>query len=523
MTKEKKFSFNIVHSGMILILLTVGFKGIGFIREIVFANYYGVSSTMDAFRVANIASVLVIGWLVASMNTISNPLLAEEEKKGKEKVFLKYMTMFFLVIGILNIIICFICPSVILKIIANQWYDAGKTELIKETEMFLKYFAIGNLIQWISIMYGSFLNYKHYFISSFLLENVYSVFSIMGVFISLHFGIHWLVLSIIIAYFLKFIIQFIIVQKKYHVLQEKERIKSDVVKKAVKMAFPVMLGTAATEIQLTVDTFFATGINEGIVAAINYSIMITGFAASIINTGMTRIFSVKMARAFIEKQQEKIKDLFNTQILLILIFCIPVTFVFVIFNKEIIQILYERNAFNNDATNIVAPLTAIYSFHIVFTGISSVWITAFQNQHNTKTPVFIHIMGIAINVILNIILVQFMKQYGLALATTISAIVTGVLGLILFLKKNRFISIRENMVKTIKLLCYSIISVAVMKLIYSGGLYILNTNGIYIYRTLYFGISVLIGAVVYLICLRFSKINEIKLIKLIFDIKNKGV
>jgi putative peptidoglycan lipid II flippase len=81
-----------------------------------------------------------------------------------------------------------------------------------------------------------------------------------------------------------------------------------------------------------------------------------------------------------------------------------------------------RGAFDIKALNETAFALSFYAFGIPFFATVKILTSGFQSQKKMKLPVRISIICICVNVVLNLILMQYFRQGGIALATVIASL-----------------------------------------------------------------------------------------------------
>jgi putative peptidoglycan lipid II flippase len=102
---------------------------------------------------------------------------------------------------------------------------------------------------------------------------------------------------------------------------------------------------------------------------------------------------------------------------------LPVTAMIIGMGKDLIRLLFMRGAFDETSLQMTYIALVCYSFGLVFYSINRVLIPLFYANKDTRTPVKISAAIVAINIILNIVLMHFFAHAGLALATSISALI----------------------------------------------------------------------------------------------------
>ena len=99
----------------------------------------------------------------------------------------------------------------------------------------------------------------------------------------------------------------------------------------------------------------------------------------------------------------------------------------IILANPIVRLAFERGAFDSIATQMTVGALVFYSVGLVGTSTKLMLNNVYYSLQDTKTPMINSIIAVIINVAFNFILIKPMAHKGLALATSISAIVTSII------------------------------------------------------------------------------------------------
>ena len=185
---------------------------------------------------------------------------------------------------------------------------------------------------------------------------------------------------------------------------------------------------------------------------------------------------------------------------------IPLTIGITIFSKDIISVIYERGEFTAESTLITSSILTFFSVGIIGSGIVEVMNKAFYAKQDTKSPLIAGIIMIIINVILCVTLSKFLDVKGLALATSITAIVNAIT-LMYMANKNVKIITKELGTFIAKVVISALVMGVVVYLLNN---YLQASSLINIFRMI---IGVAMGVVTYYLMTYLLKANEIKLFK----------
>ena len=100
---------------------------------------------------------------------------------------------------------------------------------------------------------------------------------------------------------------------------------------------------------------------------------------------------------------------------------IPASVGLILLRKPLVELFYERNAFTAESTYRTTVVIFFYAIGVWAYCASHVIIRAFYSIQDTLTPVKVGAGMVGLNLILNLTLIWFLREGGLALATAISA------------------------------------------------------------------------------------------------------
>jgi putative peptidoglycan lipid II flippase len=106
---------------------------------------------------------------------------------------------------------------------------------------------------------------------------------------------------------------------------------------------------------------------------------------------------------------------------------VPASVGLVVLSDDIIRALFQRGSFDAYSTAITSLALLFYAIGLLFYSGSKILVSCFYSLKDTRTPVKVAFVCLLINITLNTILMFPLKVGGLALASSISAMVNFVL------------------------------------------------------------------------------------------------
>lgn len=279
------------------------------------------------------------------------------------------------------------------------------------------------------------------------------------------------------------------------------------IRKVVKLAIPILISTWVQPINNLVNLRLASGLENGeAVSAIEYSYNLYLIIVGVFSYTLSNIIFPELSKLTADNNKTEIKKILNNSTKISLLFIIPMSVGIALISGDIIKIIYERGEFTAHSTLLTSQALLYYAIGMIGYGLMEVLNKAFYAMQDSKTPMKISIVAIALNLLLSITLVRVMGYTGLPLAASITSIIIGVLMIFVINKKIPGIVEKDDAKELAKIL----ISATVM------GLLIIVLKNLIIGNTLIktvlrVAISVGAGVISYFACailLKNQTINE---------------
>ncbi len=185
---------------------------------------------------------------------------------------------------------------------------------------------------------------------------------------------------------------------------------------------PAAIGAGAVQINLLVSTMIAARLLEqGSVSYLYYADRLNQLPLGIIGVGVGVALLPTMARLIGAGKPEAAVHQQNRAIEFALLLTLPATFAFVVSAEPITRALFQQGAFSaEDAAKSAAALQA-FSLGLPAYILIKVLTPGFHAMGDTRTPMRIALIAIAVNLVGNLTLIWPLQHVGIALATSISA------------------------------------------------------------------------------------------------------
>ncbi|MDE0945160.1 MAG: murein biosynthesis integral membrane protein MurJ [Alphaproteobacteria bacterium] len=193
------------------------------------------------------------------------------------------------------------------------------------------------------------------------------------------------------------------------------------VKELLTLMLPAALGAGVVQINLVIDIILASLLPEGSVSFLFYADRLNQLPIGVVGVAVGTAILPLLSRLVAQNDQPGALAALNRAIELTLLLALPAMFAFLLTADELILTLFQRGQFDVHAAGATAYALTAYAVGLPAYVLVKVLGPAFFARRDTRTPVLVGIAAVLVNLILNLILMQYMAHAGLALATAIAA------------------------------------------------------------------------------------------------------
>lgn len=406
-----------------IMIITVASKLLGFLRETAIAAYFGASNASDAFFVAFSIPGILFAVVAGAIGTSFIPVYSRLGD-GYKKTYFNNMLNVFGVFTILLTILAIIFSGFIVKLFAYGF----NAETFSLTVILTRIMLLSLVFMLVNALFTSFLQSNQRFIVPAAIGIPYNLVVIIYLLLfGSAFGIEgfaWMVVASVVIQMAFQMAGVLKLRWRYRWIFD---LKEAGIRQTIAMAGPVLIGTAVGQVNIIIDRMLASGLTEGSISALNYSSKVSQLSFGIIVISIISVLYPKFADQASGKNYEDLKRLTRYAMRVMLLVLVPIMLGGVVLARPIIQLLFERGAFNAADTDLTTYAFIFFNIGIVGLGIHELLSRVFFSLQDTKTPMINGVIALLTNIGLNLILVHPMAHGGLALATSISFVLSAVL------------------------------------------------------------------------------------------------
>lgn len=405
-----------------LIVLTIVGQLISFVRESIFAYYYGTSYQADAYVMASQIPITLFAVVTTSINTVILPIYTSKKEKDGQEIADRFMNSFIFVLEIGCLFLTFL-SLIFAKQIVFVFAPAFSGEILELTVKYVRLLfptiLFSALINILTVRFNVNKNFSYpQYVGWF--QNI-AIIGVM-VFFARSMSTDAAVIGTIAGLVINAL--FLVIPCR-HVFIKKLEIGGlwGDIRHALLKVIPVFCGVGVAEINRIVDKAVASGLDTGSITGLNYANKLAVVFSALVVTALSTVCFQQFSSLYTKGHfRERFKEL--RKYLLVLVYVLlPLTFGAMILKRELITVTFARGAFGLESVNVTSSVFFYYAIGILPIAIREILSKYYYSSGDTKTPMINSAIGVGINIVLNLLLSKFMGASGLALATTISYIV----------------------------------------------------------------------------------------------------
>lgn len=509
--------YNVAKTSLMLMIVTVLAKVLGFGRELVLASTYGANMYSDAYLVALNIPTVIFASLGIAISTMFIPVYTEIENNQGEKDAIQFANNTFNIIACVCIIIS-ILGLVFAEDIVHILAIGFKGEIFKVCVDFTRILMIGIIFVGLTYLANAYLQIKGNFLIPGIISLPYNIIIIIAIIMSVRYSSYIMVWGTLIGIIVQLLLQIPSILKSGYKYRFTIDLKDSNLRKVVVLVAPVFLGVAVNQINTMIDRTLASTLIEGSISALNYANKLNLFVMTLFITSIsTAVYPLLSKLSSINKNKKEFIDTIIRSINSIILLVMPISVGAILLSKPIVKLLFQRGGFDSRATTMTSIALTMYSIGMLAFGLREILGKVFYSLQDTKTPMINGIITVVINIFLNIILMKYLQLAGLALSTSISSIFCVFLLFKSLQKKIGYFG-QDKIIKTTIKSIIAVIPMGIMTLISYKFLYECINKGL-IGDMVALIISIAIGAIIYGIAIIIQKVDEINIIINLF--KNK--
>jgi putative peptidoglycan lipid II flippase len=185
---------------------------------------------------------------------------------------------------------------------------------------------------------------------------------------------------------------------------------------------PSIIGLAAVQVNLFVNSILATSEGTGAVSWLSYAFRLMYLPIGLFGVSIATAAIPGISTHAAREEISAMRGAISRGLRMMLMLNVPATLGLVALARPVVGLIFERGEFTTADTNATATALMFYAPGLIGYSFVKLASPAFYALHDSRTPVVVSILTMALNILLNITLVKLMGYPGLALGTALAAL-----------------------------------------------------------------------------------------------------
>jgi putative peptidoglycan lipid II flippase len=492
---------------------------LGLIREQVFAGFFGAGFTYDsfvvAFRIPNLLRDLFgEGALSAAFVTVFSAYDTNRTQEDTWRLASNVLTVILILLSIITLLGIIFADSIVSVLAPDFNLIAGKTALtVKLTQIMLPFLIFISL----SAVVMGILNTKGRFFVPAIASSFFNLGSLIGgislAFTLPHFGqpaIVGMATGTLIGGVLQLGVQIPSVLKTGFRYKPVCNLSDPGLRRIFKLMIPATIGLSATQINIFINTNFASSCAEGSVSWLYYAFRLVQLPIGVFGVALSIAMLPILAKQAAKKDIAEMKKTMVSSLTMVFALTLPATAGLIILAEPIIRLIFEHGAFTAADTLATAQTLALYSIGLFACSANKVLVPAFYALDKTRYPVIASFMAILFNIIIINLTIDRFQHLAIAFSTSCTMLINFVFLMLVLYKNMNGFSLTYLYKSLIKIL---LATLALAGLLWTTLPYFASwLNGSIIHQGVSLGVLILSAALLYGSILHICKLSEMTIL-----------
>ncbi len=473
---------------------------LGFIRDMIFALYFGASGLSDTFFAAfKIPNLLRELFAEGSMSAAFIPVLTEYRQREGEAEARRLVRITFsfiiVVVGLICLVGIFFSPAIVTVIAPGFLKSPEKFSMTVLLTRIMFPFLL--FISLAALVMGALNTKKVFFVPALApaMLNITLILSIVFFEAGAERPILTAAIGVVVGGFVQFVFQLPTFFKNGYGLGLDANFSHPGLRKMSLLLIPATMALAVSQINIVVSNILASYLPAGSITYLFYSMRLTQFPIGIFGVAMGMAVLPSLSEHASRGDFGRLREDFSFALRLLFFITVPSMVGLIALGKPIVNLLFQHGRFDYAATQ--GTVQALYYYSLGIWSIVGVRVitTTFYAMQDTKTPVKIACGAMLLNIALSLYLMRPLQHAGLALANALASWVSFFLLMYFLRKKLERIDSRRIIMSFGKIGLASLVMGLAGWALLHGELW--EQSGNTLIKTVYFGGTALLCILVY--------------------------
>lgn len=197
------------------------------------------------------------------------------------------------------------------------------------------------------------------------------------------------------------------------------RFRDPHLRRVLMLMIPVTITLGILNFNALIDTVFAQFVNDRAAAEIGYAFRLYQLPQGIFAVTIGTVLFPSLSRFAAEHDMDGFRETLSLGVRQMVYVSLPFLVWFTLLAVPIVRLVYERGTFTAAATHEVAPALAAFTLGLTFANVNIMLNRSFQSLQQPWLPLYVGLVNLALNAVLDWVLLKPFGVAGITLATSI--------------------------------------------------------------------------------------------------------
>lgn len=481
-------------------------KVMGLVRDGMIAGAFGTSIYAVAYETASKLPVTIFDFVLGGVVTsafipVYNSIVMRDGKDRAREFAQSYLNLILLITGVLSVFGVIFAPSLVSFIAPDLGAETASLAVVLTRIMFPMVIFVG-----LAFTFVGFLQSEGEY-------NLPAIISLVSNLIMVGYlafcdritsdpttAVVGLGIAMLIGWAAQAAVQLPAVRKRGLRYRPSAPMLTPDTKRAAKNALPILAATWTSPVCTLINTRLASGI-DGAISMLGYANRLYVIIVGLFSFVATNLLFPYFARADAAHDTAEKDRMTRTSVKILVFIIAPISVGVMVLAEPFVSLIYENGVFDASDTLFTANALRFYAVGMVFAAVTEVLTKAFFAAEQTKYPMIASICSMVFNVLVIAVLGGWLSIGGIALITGLASAVNMLVNLIFAYRTGMISRVGSDAADIAKSVISAVVMGAAVRSVYS----LLSSLPL----LLAFALSVIVGAVVYALCVLLLRSEEL--------------
>ena len=398
---------------------------VGLAREVLIAGAYGVDPAYNVFvSVSAVPNVVQQLFADAAIGAALVPVLVALVTAGDvaraRRVTGSLLGFMLLVVGAVVLLIVAAAPDIV------RWlYPELTTTAATATEAarYLRIVAPTILVLSLAGVLSGVLVARERFTMPAVVSTVWNLVIITFVAVwNSSWGVDALAVGVLCGTVAELVLLALAVRAVHEPLSLNFHFRDSQMRRVLALMLPIAITLGILNFNALIDLYFAQFVGREAAAELHFAFRLYTLPQGIFAVTIGTVLFPSLSRFAAQHDMTRFRETLSTGIRQTIFVSLPFLAWFTVLAVPVVRVVFQRQAFSAADTAAVAPVLAAFALGLTFANVNMLFNRSFQSMQRPWLPLYVGLANLALNAVLDWILLRWLGTPGIALSTSLVSI-----------------------------------------------------------------------------------------------------